>query len=66
GTATIDAKIPSYQVVDLTGEYELSAQWSLYAGINNLLDENYYSRVRTDGIEPAPERTAYFGFRFSL
>lgn len=64
--ATIDAKIPSYQVVDLSAEYELSANWALYAGINNLLDEDYYSRVRTDGIEPAPERTAYFGIRFTL
>lgn len=66
GAAMINAKIPSYQVIDLSSEYELSSQWALYAGINNLLDENYYSRVRTDGIEPAPERTAYLGVRFSL
>lgn len=66
GANVIDAKIPSYQVVDLSAEYELSERWALFAGINNLLDENYYSRVRTDGIEPAAERTAYFGVRFNL
>jgi len=36
------------------------------AGINNLLDEDYYSRVRNDGIEPAAERTLYLGFKFQL
>lgn len=66
GANVIDAMIPSYQVVDLSAEYELSNRWSLFAGVNNLLDENYYSRVRTDGIEPAAERTAYFGVRFNL
>ncbi|WP_366515597.1 hypothetical protein [Rheinheimera soli] len=41
-------------------------QLSIFAGINNVLDENYYRRVRTDGIEPAPERSVYLGIRFSL
>jgi Fe(3+) dicitrate transport protein len=66
GEAQIDAVIPSYQVVDLTGEYRLNRSWTLYGGINNLLDEDYYSRVRNDGIEPAPERMFYAGFRFEL
>lgn len=66
GAATIAAKIPSYQVLDLSGEYQLAANWELYSGINNLLDESYYSRVRSDGIEPAAERTVYVGVRFSL
>ncbi|OYW95735.1 MAG: TonB-dependent receptor [Alishewanella sp. 32-51-5] len=62
----IEAKIPAYQVLDLSTEYELTQQWAMFAGINNLLNENYYSRVRTDGIEPAPERSVYLGIRFSL
>ena len=66
GDAQIDAKIPSYQVVDLTTEYRVNRSWSLFAGVNNLLDEDYYSRVRNDGIEPAAERTYYAGFRFEL
>ena len=66
GDAQIDAVIPSYQVLDLSAEYRLNRSWSLFGGINNLLDEDYYSRVRSDGIEPAAERTFYAGFRFEL
>ena len=66
GDAQIDAVVPSYQVVDLSAEYRLNRSWSLFGGINNLLDEDYYSRVRNDGIEPAAERTFYAGFRFEL
>ncbi|WP_395344974.1 TonB-dependent receptor family protein [Ningiella sp. W23] len=66
GFDEIDALIPAYEVLDLSTEYEINASWSVYAGINNLLDENYYSRVRNDGIEPAAERTYYAGFRFTL
>lgn len=60
GTATI----PAYGVWDLTGEWTL---WrdnvTVLAGINNLFDEDYYSRVRSDGIEPALRRTFFVGFR---
>jgi len=66
GDAQIDAEIPAYEVLDLTAEYRLNRFWSLFGGINNLLDEDYYSRVRNDGIEPAAERTYYAGFRFEL
>ena len=43
GAATIAAKVPAYEVLDLTGEYRLAANWELYSGINNLLNERYYS-----------------------
>ena len=66
GDAQIDAKIPSYQVVDLSAEYRVNRSWTLFGGINNLLDEDYYSRVRSDGIEPAAEQTFYVGFRFEI
>lgn len=66
GVDEIDALIPSYEVVDLTAEYRLHPQWALYGGINNLFDENYYSRVRNDGIEPALERTVFAGVRFQM
>ncbi|MCX7915218.1 MAG: TonB-dependent receptor, partial [Verrucomicrobiae bacterium] len=60
GTATI----PAYGVWDLSGEWTL---WrnnvTILAGINNLFDEDYYSRVRSDGIEPALRRTYFVGFR---
>jgi Fe(3+) dicitrate transport protein len=66
GTDEINALIPAYEVVDLTAEYRIHPQWAVYGGINNLFDENYYSRVRNDGIEPALERTAFAGVRFQM
>lgn len=66
GNNLIAAEIPSYQVVDFNAEYDLSTQWTVYMGISNLLDENYYSRVRSDGIDPAPERTGFVGIRVKL
>jgi Fe(3+) dicitrate transport protein len=66
GNGQISAKIPSYEVLDLSAEYEISQSWSIQAGVNNLLDEDYYSRVRNDGIEPATKRTVYFGFKYQM
>lgn len=66
GAAQIDAKIPSYEVLELSAEYQFSDSWTLFGGVNNLLNNDYYSRVRNDGIEPAAERTVYAGFRFDL
>ncbi len=33
----------------------------LIGGVNNVFDEDYYSRVRPDGIDPAPRRNFYLG-----
>jgi Fe(3+) dicitrate transport protein len=56
--------IPSYKVWDLAGEV---AVWKdalvLFGGINNLFDERYYARIRSDGIDPAYERNLYGGLR---
>lgn len=40
GASQINAKIPSYEVLDLSAEYEISQSWSIQAGINNWLDED--------------------------
>jgi len=54
--------IPAYAVWDLTGEFFLCKDAvKLFFGINNLTDEAYFSRVRSDGIEPALERNYYGG-----
>lgn len=54
--------IPAYAVCDLTGEFALHKDIvKLFFGINNLTDEVYFSRIRSDGIEPAPERNYYAG-----
>ena len=56
--------VPAYMVWDLTAEYPLpGTPVTLLAGINNLFDEDYYSRHRADGIDPAPRRNFYVGFR---
>jgi Fe(3+) dicitrate transport protein len=49
-------------VWDLTAELNLHQdKVSLLAGINNLLGEDYYSRIRSNGIDPAYGRNYYFG-----
>lgn len=59
--------IPAYAVWDLTGEVNV---WKDHAklvfGVNNLFDERYYSRVRSDGIEPALDRNFYLGFSLAF
>lgn len=68
---TANWHIPAYTIVDLTAEAKVwsgqvggieSDLWML-CGINNVLDENYYSRVRANGIDPANDRNFYVGFR---
>lgn len=61
GADLIAATVPAYTVVDLSAEYPLVKHVHLLAGIGNLFDEDYYSRVRSDGIDPAPQRTYYAG-----
>ena len=59
--------IPAYMVWDLTAEVKIYRDTvSLMAGINNLLDEDYYSRIRNDGIDPAYGRNYYVGLSLSF
>ncbi|MBI5772033.1 MAG: TonB-dependent receptor [Verrucomicrobia bacterium] len=54
--------IPAYAVWDLTAEWRVpGTPVRLISGVNNLLDEDYYSRIRPDGIDPAPRRNVYLG-----
>lgn len=66
GSALIPAQVPSFEVWDLTAEYPVNARFAVFGGISNLFDEQYYARIRTDGIEPAAERTAYAGVRLTF
>jgi Fe(3+) dicitrate transport protein len=63
---TEDFKIPSYTVFDLTTDWNLTSQWMLSAGINNLLDRQYYSRVRAEGIQWAMGRNFYAGLNYKF
>jgi Fe(3+) dicitrate transport protein len=59
--------VPTYQVWDLTSEIEVIQQkLSVVAGINNLFDRLYWSRVRSSGIEPAQKRNFYLGLTAKL
>jgi Fe(3+) dicitrate transport protein len=59
--------IPAYGVWDLTAEVRLYKEIvSIVAGINNLFDEDYYARIRADGIDPAYARNYYGGVKILL
>jgi Fe(3+) dicitrate transport protein len=59
---TANRYIPSYKVWDLTAEAEIiPSHLSLVAGINNIFDEDYYARIRSNGIDPALPRNVYGG-----
>ncbi len=59
---TANRLVPAYMVWDLTFEVKMFRdQVSLLAGINNLFNEDYYARIRPDGIDPAYGRNYYAG-----
>jgi Fe(3+) dicitrate transport protein len=64
---TADFAIPAYNVTDLLFEAKVwKDHLTALAGINNLFDEDYFSRVRANGIEPAWGRNFYAGFRITF
>jgi Fe(3+) dicitrate transport protein len=63
----VGTEIPAYMVWDLTAEWKVYKDYvSLVGGINNLLDEDYYSRVRGTLIDPAYGRNYYGGISLSF
>lgn len=65
----IIGQIPSYDIVDLSLSYSLN-RVKLETGINNLLNNNYFTRRATGypgpGIIPSPPRTFYALLQFTL
>ncbi|MGY5351007.1 TonB-dependent receptor family protein [Wenyingzhuangia sp. IMCC45533] len=55
--------IPGYDILDLTTSYKFSKNFKLEAGVNNLLDNSYFTRRATGypgpGIIPAAPRSYY-------
>ncbi|HEX4668342.1 MAG TPA: hypothetical protein VH207_17275, partial [Chthoniobacterales bacterium] len=70
GSASIPpAKIPSYVVFNLSGEYYIHRNIRIFGTLSNLADESYYSRVFPFGggsIEPAPGRSGFAGVSFQF
>ncbi|HWZ64545.1 MAG TPA: TonB-dependent receptor [Steroidobacteraceae bacterium] len=62
------AQIPSYTVIDLAADYTIAQHLRLLAGVSNLFDRNYYSRVFLFGgsIEPAERRAFYAGAAYDF
>ena len=58
-------RIPGYMVWDLTAEIKVYRdKVGIVGGINNLFGEDYYARVRSNGIDPAYGRNFYGGVSF--
>ena len=56
------AKLPAYNVLDLSGEYYITKNLRVFGGISNLTDEKYCSPVFYNcSIEPAPQLSGYAG-----
>jgi Fe(3+) dicitrate transport protein len=61
GATFVPAKIPAYQLVDLSADLWLRPRLRILGGISNLLDKKYYSRVFQTGLDPGLGRKVYGG-----
>ncbi len=65
----IIGEIPAYQIMDLSLSYKIS-KFKIESGINNLLDEEYFTRRATGypgpGIIPSEPRSFYVTLQFKL
>ncbi|MGM0546470.1 MAG: TonB-dependent receptor domain-containing protein [Bacteroidota bacterium] len=65
----IEGIIPAYQVMDLSAKYSFN-RFSLEGGVNNLMNENYFTRRATGypgpGIIPAKMRNLYVSVGIEL
>lgn len=65
----IEGEIPAYDILDFSLSYSFK-KWKLEAGINNLLDNSYFTRRATGypgpGIIPSEPRTFYTTLQFKI
>ena len=59
-------EIPSFVTWDLTAEIPVHPRVSVMAGINNLFDRKYFSRVTPLGVDPSYGRNVYAGLSFQF
>lgn len=62
----IPAKIAAYTLVDLGGDWQLTRNIRVLAGITNVTNRKYYNRVFQNGIEPGARRKIYAGVALGL
>lgn len=62
--------IPSYDIVDFSTSYKFNKSFKLEAGVNNLLDNAYFTRRATGypgpGIIPSPNRNYYMTLEIKI
>jgi Fe(3+) dicitrate transport protein len=62
-------EIPSYSVVDVSTKYE-KGKFTVEAGVNNLLNESYFTRRATGypgpGIIPSDQRNYYLSLQVKI
>jgi outer membrane receptor protein involved in Fe transport len=56
--------LPSHELVDLSYSVPVGRSWTLFAGVENLLDEEYLARIDSDGSELGAPRLWQAGFRY--
>ncbi|HXH30145.1 MAG TPA: TonB-dependent receptor [Bacteriovoracaceae bacterium] len=61
-----DFRIPFYTVWDLTADWNFTREWTASGGVNNLLDREYTSRIRADGIAWSLGRNLYAGVTYKF
>ncbi|MEQ9440596.1 MAG: TonB-dependent receptor [Cyclobacteriaceae bacterium] len=65
----IEGTIPSYYVIDFSGSYQWD-NWKLFAGVNNLTNNFYFTRRAAGypgpGIIPSDARNLYLGIGWEL
>jgi Fe(3+) dicitrate transport protein len=61
----LSGKIPSYQLIDVSSSYSIQKSLQFKLGVNNLLNENYFTLRTTEypgpGMIPSLGRTFYCG-----
>ncbi len=66
-TNTAQRFVPAYDVWDFTVEAKIYRDTvSVIGGVNNVFDRDYYSRIRSDGIDPAAPRNWYAGLKLEF
>jgi Fe(3+) dicitrate transport protein len=66
GASFIPAKVPSYTVLDLAGDYNITPRLRVLGGVSNLTDKQYYARVFGNGLEPARRRSVNVGLSYAM
>lgn len=62
----VPAQVPSYTIVDFSGDWTVAEHVRLLGGVSNLTDRKYYARVWSNSIEPGLSRTWYVGASYEF